>query len=125
MLQQKILTNDKQHEKTIVNSRNTLYKPLIMNINPFIDLIVAVLNLYGWVLVLWIIISWLISFDIINRHSPFVAKISEVLFKLTEPVLRRVRRYMPDLGAIDISPIVVFLFIHFLTNVLHTYFYTY
>jgi YggT family protein len=96
-----------------------------MNINPFIDIIVTVLNLYGWVLMLWIIVSMLISFDVINRYNPFVAKISEFLYKLTEPVLRRIRRYMPDLGVVDLSPVIVFLAIRFITNVLHTYFYTF
>lgn len=96
-----------------------------MNINPFIDLIVMLLNLYGWILIAWIIISLLITFDIINRYNPFVAKISEALYKMTEPVLRRIRRYMPDLGVVDISPIIVFVLIKFTTNALYTYFYTY
>ncbi len=96
-----------------------------MNINPFIDLIIAILNLYGWVLICWIIISFLISFEIINRYNPIVSKVSEALYKMTEPVLRRIRRYMPDLGPIDISPIIVFLAIRFISNLLYTYLYKY
>ncbi|MCE3232564.1 MAG: hypothetical protein K0R98_821 [Rickettsiaceae bacterium] len=96
-----------------------------MNLNPFIDLIIVILNLYGWVLMAWIVISLLIAFDVVNRYSPLVAKISEFLYKMTEPVLRRIRRYMPDLGMVDLSPVVVFLAIHFISNVLRTYFYTF
>lgn len=95
-----------------------------MNINPFITLITTVLDLYGWVLLAWIIISLLISFDIINRYNPVVSKVSEFLYKATEPVLRRIRRYMPNIGAIDLSPIVVFLLIRFINNVLYTYFWS-
>jgi len=96
-----------------------------MNVNPFIDLIVAALNIYGWIMLAWIIISLLITFDIVNRHQPFVYRLSEALYKMTEPLLRRIRRYMPDIGVVDISPIVVFLGIRFISNVLYTYFYTY
>lgn len=55
----------------------------------------------------------------------FVAHVSDALYKLTEPVLRRIRRYMPDLGMVDLSPIVVFIAIRFISNVLYTYFYSY
>lgn len=96
-----------------------------MNVNPFIDLIVAALNIYGWIMLAWIIISLLITFDIVNRHQLFVYRLSEALYKMTEPLLRRIRRYMPDIGVVDISPIVVFLGIRFISNVLYTYFYTY
>ncbi|PIR37387.1 MAG: YggT family protein [Alphaproteobacteria bacterium CG11_big_fil_rev_8_21_14_0_20_39_49] len=95
-----------------------------MNINPFIDLIATVFRIYGWIMFAWIIVSLLLTFNVINRHNQFVARLYEALFKMTEPVLRRIRRWMPDLGVIDISPIVVFLGIEFLINVLYTYFYT-
>ena len=95
-----------------------------MNINPFIDLIITALGIYSWIMIAWIVTSLLIAFDIINRHSIVVMRIYEALFKLTEPLLRRIRRYMPDLGMIDISPIVVFLGIQLITNILYTYFYT-
>lgn len=96
-----------------------------MNVNPFIDIIAAALGIYGWIMLAWIIMSILISFDIINRHNRVVFQVSDVLYKMTEPLLRRIRRYMPNLGVIDISPIIVFLAIKFITNVLYTYFYTF
>ena len=95
-----------------------------MNINPFIDLIVSILSLYSWIMITWIIMSLLISFEIINRHSRFIMVVYDALFRMTDPVLRRIRRYMPDLGMIDISPIVVFLGIQLITNILYTYLYT-
>lgn len=96
-----------------------------MNLNPFLDLIVTVLNLYGIVLLVWVIMSLLLAFNLINRYHPFVQKLSLVLFQLTEPILRPIRRFLPDLGNIDISPVIVFLLIQFINNVIRTYFYTY
>jgi len=95
-----------------------------MNLNPFIDLIATVLSIYAWVLVAWIVLSWLLHFGVVNRHNTFVARLSDVLYRLTEPALRRIRRYMPDLGGIDLSPIVFFLMVRFTISVLYTYFYT-
>jgi len=96
-----------------------------MNINPFIDLFGAVISLYTWVLIIHILLSWLVAFNIINGHQPIVRKIQEVLFRLTEPVLKPIRRYMPNLGGIDISPIVLFLLLRFTMSALYTYFYSY
>ena len=96
-----------------------------MNINPFIDLIVTILNMYGWIMMAWIIVSLLVAFDLINRRNQFVTLVWDALYKMTEPVLRRIRRYMPDLGAIDLSPVIVFLAIQFISNFLYTYFYTF
>jgi YggT family protein len=91
--------------------------------NPFIDLIGAVLSLYTWVLIIHIIISWLVSFNIINGYQPIVKKLQFVLYRLTEPLLAPIRKYMPDLGGIDLSPIVLFLLLRFTMNILYTYFY--
>lgn len=94
-----------------------------MNFNPFIHLITTVTSLYAWILIVHIILSWLVSFQVINPYQPFVSKLQFVLYRLTEPVLGRIRRYMPNLGGIDISPIVVFLLIQFINEALYTYFY--
>lgn len=96
-----------------------------MNLNPFIELIAAIADLYWWVLMFWIILSWLTSFGVINRFNPVVAKASEVLHKLTNPVLRRIRPYMPELGGVDLSPVVVLLGLWFIKRVLYAYFYVY
>lgn len=96
-----------------------------MNINPFVELFAAILDIYWWVVLFAVIMSWLTSFGVINRFNPAVAKMSEVLYKLTEPAMRRIRRYMPDLGGIDLSPMVLLLGIWFLKRVLFTYLYKY
>lgn len=96
-----------------------------MNINPFIELFAAIAEIYWWVLLFSIILSWLMHFGIINRFNPVVAKIYEILFKLTEPVLKKIRRYMPDLGGVDFSPVVLLLALSFVKNALFTYFYKY
>lgn len=94
-----------------------------MNINPFIDLIGIIIELYIWAIGIWIILSWLISFQIVNAYQPFVFKVMRVLSRLVEPPLQRIRRYMPDLIEIDLSPLVLLLGIWFFRSVLYTYFY--
>ena len=73
-----------------------------------IILIDQIINLYIWTLLAYIISSWLVAFKIINPWQPVVRMIINFLARLHEPILRLVRRYMPDLGGIDLSPIVLF-----------------
>lgn len=95
-----------------------------MNINPFIDLIATVVNLYSLALVVSIILNWLIYFDIINKNQPIISKAREVLYRVTEPVLKYVKKYMPLIASIDFSPLILFLLLRFFVSVLYTYFYT-
>lgn len=92
-------------------------------LNPFIDLISAVIDLYFWVLVIWMVLSWLIAFNVVNRHQPFVYRANYALSRLTEPLLAPIRRLLPDLGGIDFSPIVLILLLQFLQNALYHYLY--
>ena len=78
---------------------------------PIIEIIVTALQLYVYVLVAAAIFSWLYAFNVVNTRNPVVATIGDTLYRLTEPVLRRVRRVMPDLGGLDLSPVVVILLI--------------
>ncbi len=78
-------------------------------IYPIVAAIDLVLQLYEYVLVAMIIFSWLQAFGVINTRNPAVATIGDVLYRLTEPVLAPIRRIMPNLGGLDLSPIVVFL----------------
>lgn len=78
------------------------------------------LNLYTWVLIASAIFSWLYAFNVINSSNQFVDAIGTFLYNVTEPVLRPIRRIMPDLGGIDISPIIVLLIIFFLRSLLWT-----
>ena len=83
-----------------------------------IILIDQIINLYIWTLLAYIISSWLVAFKIINPWQPVVRMIINFLARLHEPILRQVRRYMPYLGGIDLSPIVLFLAAQFIRNLL-------
>jgi len=86
--------------------------------NALIYLIYTVINLYMWAIIISIVMSWLVQFNIINSRSPFVYMIGNFLNKITEPVLGRIRRFMPDLGGIDLSPIIAILGLVFLERLL-------
>jgi YggT family protein len=88
-----------------------------------LDLILLVLQLYVWLLIAAAILSWLIAFNVVNTHNQVVAMIADFLYKITEPVLRPIRSVLPNLGGIDISPIIVILIIFFLQNVIARYIY--
>ena len=81
-----------------------------------LDIILILLQLYWWVLLIMIIMSWLISFNVINTRNNFVAGLWRVLNAVTEPILRPIRRIIPPVGGLDLSPIVVFVIIFFLQS---------
>jgi len=76
------------------------------------------LNLYTWVLIASAIFSWLYAFNVINSHNQFVNSVGRFLYNVTEPLLRPIRRVLPDLGGIDISPIILLLIIFFLRSLM-------
>ena len=76
------------------------------------------LQLYVYILIASAVLSWLIAFNVVNTRSPVVATIGEFLYRITEPVLRPIRNLLPNLGGIDISPIVVILIIFFIQVVI-------
>jgi len=78
------------------------------------------LNLYTWVLIASAIFSWLYAFNVINSSNQFVDAIGRFLFNVTEPVLRPIRRFMPNLGGIDISPVILLLLIFFIRSLMWT-----
>ena len=90
--------------------------------NPFTMLLVDALQLYLICVVVWAILSTFISFKIINAYQPLVSRVMFALDKICEPAMKPIRKVIPDLGGIDISPILVILFITFLQNVLLRYF---
>lgn len=77
-----------------------------------------VLGLFVWALIISAIMSWLVAFNVINTHNQFVATIGNFLYRLTEPALRPIRRVVPYIGGIDISPVILILGIFFLRSVL-------
>ena len=81
------------------------------------------LNLYTWILIASAIFSWLYAFNVINSSNQFVNSVGRFLYNVTEPVLRPIRRILPDLGGIDISPIILLLIIFFIERVIILYLY--
>jgi YggT family protein len=97
-------------------------------LNPFIDLISNIIGLINLALIIWIVLGLLMHFDIVNRSNPLVNRIYTTLGRLIEPMLTRIRRvtnkFLPDLGGIDLSPIVLILLLHFINNAMYSWFYT-
>ena len=89
--------------------------------NSFLGLIIQIINLYKFVLLIYIIATWLISFNIINTSNRFVYTAMDFLYRLCEPSLRLVRKYVPNFGNIDISPIIVYLLLWFIQSLLIEY----
>src|SRR5690348_18133488 len=75
-----------------------------------------ILSLVWWVFLIMIVMSWLISFNVINTRNQFVAGVWRALNQVTEPILRPIRRIVPPMGGLDLSPIVVFIIIFFLQS---------
>jgi len=77
-----------------------------------LDIVLIVLDLYVWLLIAAAILSWLIAFNVVNTRNQFVASVAEFLYRITEPVLAPIRSIMPNLGGLDISPIILILLIY-------------
>ena len=75
-----------------------------------------IISLYIWILIINAIISWLVAFNILNTSNRFVYSVLEISYKLTSPALNFIRRYLPNLGSIDISPVILILGLMFLRN---------
>ena len=92
-------------------------------LNPFVDLLASVIQLYWWCVIAWCVIETLVSFRVINAFQPAVQKIRYALNRLVEPTLRPIRKYLPDLGGLDIAPVILLLLLNFAQNALYRYFY--
>ena len=79
-----------------------------------IQTILLALDIYWWIIIASAVFSWLYAFNVVNPRNQFVGMIGNFLMKATEPALRPIRRFMPDLGGIDISPIILLLAIFFI-----------
>jgi len=88
-----------------------------------LDIILILLQLYWWVLLIMIIMSWLISFNVINTRNQLVSTIWRVVNQLTEPVLGPIRRFVPNFSGLDLSPLVAFLLIFFIQSIIGYYIY--
>jgi YggT family protein len=88
-----------------------------------LDVVVLLLNLYIYLLVAAAILSWLIAFNVVNTRNQFVSMVSDFLYRITEPVLRPIRSFMPSLGGIDVSPVILILLIILIERVIYYYIY--
>lgn len=86
-------------------------------INGFFNVIHAILGFYEWIVIAAVIFSWLFTFNILNYSNGAVRMISDVVYRLTEPVLCYIRRLLPPLGGLDLSPIVLLFAIMFIRQV--------
>ena len=84
-------------------------------------LVLQILKLYSYVVVANVVISWLIAFNVLNTQNRFVYSVLDFTYRLTEPFLRRIRAFLPNLGAFDISPIILLLLIWFIEMCMKLY----
>ena len=88
-----------------------------------LDVILIALQLYVWIIIAAAIFSWLIAFNVVNTRNQFVSMVGEALWRITEPALRPIRRFMPNLGGLDISPIILLLIIFLIQRIIILYIY--
>ncbi|MEX0752161.1 MAG: YggT family protein [Xanthobacteraceae bacterium] len=88
-----------------------------------LEVILIALDIYVWLLIAAAVLSWLIAFNVINTRNQFVAMLTDFLFRITEPALAPIRAIMPNLGGIDISPVIVILIIIFIQKLIIGYIY--
>ena len=84
-------------------------------------LILQILKLYSYVVIANVVISWLVAFNVLNTQNRFVYSILELTYRLTDPFLRRIRAFLPNLGNLDISPIILLLLIWFIEMCMKLY----
>jgi YggT family protein len=94
-----------------------------MTMRAVLDVVLLALQLYTWLLIISAVLSWLIAFNVVNTRNQFVATVWDMLYKITEPVLRPIRNMLPNMGGIDISPIILLLLIFFIERVIVLYLY--
>ncbi len=87
-------------------------------LNPLFRIALLVINLYIWVVIIQAILSWLVAFNVVNPYNRVVGTVGEVLHRLTEPALQPIRRRLPSLGTVDLSPLVLILGLIFVQMVL-------
>ena len=84
-------------------------------------LVLQILKIYSYVVIANVIISWLIAFNVLNTSNRFVYSILDFTYRLTDPILNKIRRFLPNLGAFDISPIILLLLIWFIEMCMKIY----
>jgi len=90
---------------------------------PIVFILIQVINLYLYLVLASVILSWLITFNVVNTRNQFVAAVWEFLYRITEPVLAPIRRRLPSMGGLDISPIILFFLLWLIQLYLAEYVY--
>ena len=91
----------------------------------FYFLVITFLKFYWWIVIANVIISWLIAFNVLNTNNTFVYNILDFTYRLTDPILRKIRGFLPNIGAFDISPIILLVLIEALKIFMFKYIYPY
>jgi YggT family protein len=86
-----------------------------MYYNPFVWLLLTLIDLYTWVIIIAVVMSWLVAFGVVNTYNRFARAVVSFLDAATEPVFRQVRRVIPPLGGLDISPLIVLILLQFIS----------
>ncbi|HIJ61801.1 MAG TPA: YggT family protein [Rhodospirillaceae bacterium] len=87
-------------------------------IRPLYNVLSIAIELYIWALIGTAVLSWLVAFNVVNTRNRFIYTLMDTLYRVTEPALRPIRRLLPNLGGIDVSPIILILILYFIQNVL-------
>ena len=88
-----------------------------------LDVILILLDLYLYIVIAAAVLSWLVAFNVVNTRNPIVAMIADFLYRITEPVFRPIRNFLPNLGGIDFSPLIALLIIYLLKRWIGDYIY--
>ena len=76
----------------------------------------SVITIYLWIIIINAVLSWLVAFNVLNTQNRFVFSVLDITYKLTDPALNKIRRFLPNFGSIDISPVILILLLMFLRN---------
>ena len=88
-----------------------------------LDVILIALELYSWAIIISAVVSWLVAFNVVNMRNEVVRSVAMSLYQITEPALRPIRRILPNLGTMDISPIILLLLIMLIERIIRMYIY--
>jgi YggT family protein len=95
---------------------------IVGSVNPFVWLVLTLIDLYTWIVIAAVVMSWLVAFGVINTFNRFARAVVGFLHAATEPVFRLIRRVIPPIGGLDISPIIVLIALQFISYCIGYYF---
>jgi YggT family protein len=94
-----------------------------IDMKPLLEVVIILLDIYWWIVIAAVVVSWLIAFNVINTRHQVVGMITDMLYRATEPVFRPIRNMLPNLGGLDLSPLIVLLIIYVLRRYIADYVY--